>query len=115
MASLSGRRQEAEERIKEIGTFAKGDGKHIVKHVHHHPAHHSHEEHAMEDMGLHQHMETTLGRGPNEGEGAESAPARRRKLQSGITRHPPHRPHPPLADPQGCRRIYGSRANLPIR
>jgi hypothetical protein len=60
--------------IKRIEITKSHNGKHIVKHVHHHPAHED-ETHVMNDMAaLHSHLEDHAGT-PNEGEGPESAPA----------------------------------------
>ncbi len=60
--------------IKRIEITKSHNGKHIVKHVHHHPSHED-ETHVMNDMAaLHSHLEDHAGT-PNEGEGAESAPA----------------------------------------
>lgn len=60
--------------IKEMVHRKTKNGKHIIVHKHHSPAHHPDEEHALENMAeVHQHMEDHAGE-PNEGEGAESAP-----------------------------------------
>jgi hypothetical protein len=56
--------------IKEMVHRKTTNGKHIVVHKHHHPAHHPDEEHAMENMAeVHKHMEDHAGT-PNEGEAA---------------------------------------------
>ena len=60
--------------IKRIEITKSHNGRHIVKHVHHHPAHED-ETHVMNDMAaLHSHLEDHAGT-PNEGEGPESSPA----------------------------------------
>jgi hypothetical protein len=63
----------AKKEIKRMEITKSHNGKHIVKHIHHHPAHED-ETHVMNDMAaLHSHMEDHAGT-PNDGEGAESAP-----------------------------------------
>jgi hypothetical protein len=48
------------------------NGKHIVKHIHHHPAHED-ETHVMNDMAaLHSHVDEHAGAGPSDG--SEGAP-----------------------------------------
>jgi len=60
--------------IKRIEIMKSHNGKHLVKHVHHHPSHED-ETHVMNDMAaLHSHLEDHAGT-PNDGEGAESVPA----------------------------------------
>ena len=62
---------------KEIKTMEhrkSSNGKHIVVHKHHSPAHHPDEEHVMNDMAeLHKHMDDHAGT-PNEGEAAPTGP-----------------------------------------
>jgi hypothetical protein len=72
--ALGGKDEKApKKQIKEMVHRKTANGKHIIVHKHHHPAHHPDEEHAMENMAaVHQHMEDHAGT-PNEGEGAESA------------------------------------------
>jgi hypothetical protein len=61
----------AKKEIKRIEITKSHNGKHTVKHIHHHPAHED-ETHNMNDMAaLHSHLEDHAGT-PNEGEGAES-------------------------------------------
>jgi hypothetical protein len=71
--ALGGSEKAPKKEIKEMIHRKTANGKHIIVHKHHHPAHHPDEEHAMENMAaVHQHMEDHAGT-PNEGEGAESA------------------------------------------
>jgi hypothetical protein len=59
----------AKKEIKRMEITKSHNGKHIVKHIHHHPSHED-ETHVMNDMAaLHSHLEDHAGT-PNEGEGA---------------------------------------------
>jgi hypothetical protein len=72
--ALGGDEKKPKKEIKEMHIRKTANGKHIVTHKHHSPAHHPDEEHSMENMAdLHQHLEDHAGT-PNDGEGAESAP-----------------------------------------
>lgn len=69
VSSLSDEEGKPKKEIKEMHIRKSANGKHIVKHIHHHPAHPD-EEHVMNDMAmLHQHMDDHAGE-PNEGEAA---------------------------------------------
>lgn len=62
--------QKPKKEIKEMVHRKSSNGKHIIVHKHHHPAHHPDEEHVMNDMAeLHNHMENHAGT-PNDGEEA---------------------------------------------
>jgi hypothetical protein len=68
-ASLSGDDKPKKE-IKEMHIRKTANGHHIVKHIHHAPAHHPDEEHSMNDLSeLHAHLDQHAGV-PNEGEAA---------------------------------------------
>jgi hypothetical protein len=73
MMDSLGDEKKPKKEIKEMVHRKTANGKHIIVHKHHSPAHHPDEEHAMENMAaVHQHMEDHAGT-PNDGEGAESA------------------------------------------
>ncbi len=62
----------AKKEIKRMEITKSHNGKHIVKHIHHHPAHED-ETHVMNSMAdLHSHLEDHAGT-PNEGEGSPDA------------------------------------------
>lgn len=59
--------------IKEMVHTKSHNGKHIVTHRHHSPAHHPDETHVFDSMtGVHDHMDDHAGT-PNEGEAAPAA------------------------------------------
>lgn len=74
--------------IKEMVHSKSHNGKHIVVHKHHHPAHPD-ETHVLNDMAeLHQHMEDHAGT-PNEGEGAPDASMAQMTPAQGVPAPPP--------------------------